>query len=59
MSEVKMFNIEKQRKKLNISIEELAAQMGVSSQTIRNWESKRIKPSKASLILLKDILKDE
>ena len=38
--------IRKQRKKLNISIEELAAQMGVSSQTIRNWESKRIKPSK-------------
>ena len=59
MSEVKMFNIEEQRKKLNISIEELAAQMGVSSQTIRNWESKRITPSKASLILLKDILKDE
>lgn len=59
MSEVKMFNIEKQRKKLNISIEELAAKMGVSSQTIRNWESKRITPSKASLILLKNILKDE
>ncbi len=45
------------RKNLNLSQEQLARRLGVSTQTISRWERRKFRPSKAMLELLGQFLK--
>jgi transcriptional regulator with XRE-family HTH domain len=52
-------NLREKREMKGISQEKLAVMIGVSRQTVFNWENSKTTPSKATLLLLNEILQDE
>ncbi|MHC5228102.1 helix-turn-helix domain-containing protein [Enterococcus sp. LJL99] len=51
------FKLQKRRKELKLTQEEVAEKIHVSRQTISNWETGRTLPDISSLILISDIYK--
>ena len=51
-------DIARLRKEANLSLEELAARMGKSLNTIRNWENGKYKPDRGNIALLRAIFRN-
>jgi len=50
------YSLKEYRVRNNITQQELAERIGVSTNTIHLWETKRCKPSMGSLLILSDLL---
>ena len=51
-------NVKRLRKKLGLTIEELAVKVGVTSATIYRWENNNIKPHRTFLKTMEALLKE-
>lgn len=49
-------DIKKLRKKLGLTIEELAVKVGVTSTTIYRWENNKVRPHRTFLKSMKSLL---
>jgi len=53
-----MINVKELRQKLGLTQEQFAVKIGVTSMTIRRWESGRTHPSRMASRLLEEIQKE-